>query len=69
MEEISGGHHKDKWKRFQKVTTEIGGRDFRRSPQRKVEKISGGHHSNKWKRFQMLTTQISGIDFRWTTRR
>jgi hypothetical protein len=34
MEEISEGHERDRWKRFQEVTTEIIRRDVRRSPQR-----------------------------------
>jgi hypothetical protein len=51
-------------KRFQEVTAEISGRDFRKSPQRKVEEISGGYHRDKWKRFQEVTTAISRRDFR-----
>jgi hypothetical protein len=31
VEQISGGHHRDKWKIFQEVTTEINGRDLQMS--------------------------------------
>jgi hypothetical protein len=51
-------------KRFQEVTAEISGRDFRRAPRRKVELISGGHHRDKCNIFQEVTAKISATDFR-----
>jgi hypothetical protein len=72
VQQISGGHRSDKCKRFQEVTTEISGKDIRRSPQRLVEglqEVTTDILDSKWKRFQKVTTEISRRDFRKSPQR